>query len=94
MNLKDKLMIAGYLFLMFVMTIGTCNNKKAVVKLQNQVDSLRTEISQRPTLKQLQIENLQNCKRILYDWNTVVRSSVRPDDRMNQYDQEIKKLQN
>jgi hypothetical protein len=41
----------------------------------------------------LQIEKLKSAKMTLYDWNAVVRTVVRPDDRMNWYDQEINRLQ-
>lgn len=37
----------------------------------------------------LEIDRLKTAKSILYDWNTVVRTVVRPDDRMNEYDKEI-----
>jgi hypothetical protein len=40
----------------------------------------------------LEIQRLQTAKLVLYDWNTVVRTTVRPDDRMNEYDVEIAKV--
>ena len=40
----------------------------------------------------LEIQRLQTAKLILYDWNTVVRTVVRPDDRMNEYDVQIANL--
>ena len=39
----------------------------------------------------LEIQRLQTAKLVLYDWNTVVRTVVRPDDRMNEYDIQIAK---
>ena len=43
--------------------------------------------------KEIEIGGLKTSKRTLYDWNAVIRTTVRPDDRMNEYDQEIKKLE-
>lgn len=43
--------------------------------------------------KEIKIEGLRTSKRTLYDWNSVVRTTTRPDDRMNQYDQEIESLE-
>lgn len=60
------------------------------------MDSLQTQLNERPTKKQLEtalkIEGLRSSKRTLYDWNAVIRTTVRPDDQMNAYDQEIKAL--
>jgi len=41
----------------------------------------------------LEIHGLETSKRMLYDNNVIVRTSVRPDDRMNEYDQQIKALE-
>ena len=46
-------------------------------------DELDTRIS---------IEGYEISKRMLYDQNTIVRTTVRPDDRMNEYDGKIKEL--
>jgi hypothetical protein len=43
--------------------------------------------------RMIQIEGLKSSKRVLYDWNSVVRTAVRPDDRMNQYDKDIQLLE-
>jgi hypothetical protein len=59
------------------------------LKVTNQkVDSLSIKMR-----KEIEIGGLKASKRTLYDWNAVVRTTVRPDDRMNQYDEEIKKLE-
>lgn len=61
------------------------------------IDSLQTCINQKPSTKQVQnlvkVEGLRSSKRTLYDWNAVVRTAVRPDDRMNEYDREITTLE-
>ena len=40
----------------------------------------------------LELQRLQTAKLVLYDWNTVVRTVVRPDDRMNEYDIQIARV--
>jgi uncharacterized protein YdcH (DUF465 family) len=61
------------------------------------VDKLNKEIQQVATKAEIdsamQIEGLRTSKRMLYDNNAIIRTTVRPDDRMNEYDAEIKKLQ-
>ena len=78
-------------------TCNSCSNNKKVAKLNSKIDSLRASVDQKPSSKQVErlvkIEGLQSSKRTLYDWNAVVRTAVRPDDRMNQYDQEIQSLE-
>ncbi len=93
-NTRAKL--GFFLSMFFLILVGNCNNsrnRKEISNLQKEIDSLRVEISNHPTRKELMIEGLKTSKRTLYDWNSVVRTSVRPDDRMNQYDEEIKKLE-
>jgi hypothetical protein len=41
----------------------------------------------------MEIEGYEISKRMLYDQNAIVRTTVRPDDRMNEYDKKIKELQ-
>lgn len=43
--------------------------------------------------KRMEIEGLRTSKRTLYDWNTVIRTTERPDDIMNSYDEQIKALE-
>jgi hypothetical protein len=93
---NKKVRIGFFLSLFFLTLLGNCGNrrnKKEITDLQKEIDSLRIEISNHPTHDELAIEGLKISKRTLYDWNSVVRTSVRPDDRMNQYDEEIKNLE-
>lgn len=83
-----------------------CNTASENKKLRKEVSELKSEIhSMDSTLtvnfytkeeldKRLEVEGLRTSKRTLYDWNAVIRTTVRPDDRMNEYDQQIKALQN
>jgi hypothetical protein len=72
--------------------------RKEVTTLSTEIDSLEKVISKLPTLDQIrtevEIEGFKISKRTLYDQNAIVRTTLRPDDRMNEYDQEIEKLRN
>lgn len=78
-------------------TCNSCSQGKKVAKLSSKIDSLQTSVNQKPSTRQMQnmvkVEGLRSSKRTLYDWNAVVRTAVRPDDRMNEYDREIQILE-
>lgn len=79
-----------------VSVLGQCSNSGKLAKLQKQHKKLTERIDSTYTneLKRaVEIEGLRISKRTLYDWNAVVRTAVRPDDRMNEYDQQINALQ-
>ncbi len=40
----------------------------------------------------LEIHSLETARKVVYDNNTIVRTTQRPDDVMNAYDQKIKEL--
>ena len=95
-----------YLFL-FVALINGCNscstnremekNKKRIDTLTIEVSGLRKVLDQKVFSKEemdirMAIEGYEISKRMLYDQNAVVRTTVRPDDRMNEYDTKIKAL--
>ena len=65
-------------------------------KIEYVQDSMMTELESRPTAEEvnilLEIKGLETSKRMLYDQNAIVRTTIRPDDRMNEYDQKIKAL--
>ncbi len=72
--------------------------RKEVTGLKVEVDSLTTEMNDNFYSKEeldirMEIEGLRTSKRTLYDWNAVIRTTVRPDDRMNEYDNQITALQ-
>jgi SNF family Na+-dependent transporter len=99
----------GIIVLLVLFLFGfmqTCNNRRQVEKVtketkavQSELDSLTKIINggyvvQKDELKlMLEIKNLESAKMVLYDWNTVVRTVVRPDDRMHWYDQQIQKCE-
>ena len=78
-------------------TCNSCNARREIVNLKSDMDSLRTETSSKKDIERIgtefQIEGYRISKRMLYDNNTIVRSTIRPDDRMNEYDKEIEKIQ-
>jgi hypothetical protein len=92
-KLHFEKLVLGLLLILFVQQ---CNNSGKISKIEKQekimnqrIDSVYTSDLQ----KMIEIEGLRASKRTLYDWNAVVRSAIRPDDRMNQYDAEIQKIQ-
>lgn len=78
------------LFLMLVVTFQTCSTSKKVSKLGTKVENVPTRSEMQ---KAIQIEGLKTSKRMLYDNNAIIRTAIRPDDRMNEYDEEIKKIE-
>jgi hypothetical protein len=78
-----------------------CSSQKENVKLRKEVDSLtiavdalkKSSYSRNELDIRMQIEGYEVSKRMLYDQNAIVRTTVRPDDRMNAYDTKIKELQ-
>ncbi len=105
-NILDKLnkfVVYAIYFLLVVSLINGCNGcnlQKEVSKLKKEDDSLKVEIQElkaKTYEKQeldvrMEIEGYEISKRMLYDQNAIVRTTVRPDDRMNEYDQKIKEL--
>ncbi len=67
--------------------------RKEIVQLSNQIDSLRGQTySKEETDIRFAIEGYEISKRMLYDQNAIIRTVIRPDDRMNHYDTKISEL--
>ncbi len=89
-----------YLMLVFMILIffNTCGTKSAIKSNSKRLDSLEQTIKIKDSLAieigllEKEINNLELSKNVLFDWNSVVRTAVRPDDRMNEYDFRIGKL--
>jgi hypothetical protein len=104
LNKYGVIVVISLLVLVFLQTCGTRNNSKQTKviaeKILVKLDSIdlnlnRSYIISSEELRLMnEIQKLQTIKQVLYDWNSVVRTVVRPDDRMNYYDTEIKKLEN
>jgi hypothetical protein len=76
--------------------IGQCTNSRRIAKVEKQHKNLVQRIDSTYLIelkKAVEVEGLKISKRTLYDWNSVVRTAVRPDDRMHEYDQQIDKLE-
>ena len=89
-------------------TCNSCTNTIGVDVMSNKIDSLEITIQKNNelmvskeyfgVLAELQnineeIEGLKISKRILYDENAIVRTFIRPDDRMIEYDEKVKILE-
>lgn len=88
----EKIVLA-ILVLLFVQQ---CSTSSKVSKIEKQAKVMNTRIDSVYTSdlkKMIEIEGLKASKRTLYDWNAVVRTAVRPDDRMNEYDAQIEKIE-
>lgn len=89
----EKIVLA----LLVIIFVQQCSTSSRVSKIEKQAKTMNTRIDSVYTSdlkKMIEIEGLRASKRTLYDWNAVVRTAVRPDDRMNQYDAEIQKIEN
>jgi len=51
-----------------------------------------TKVSEQEMEIMLEIVSLETARRVVYDNNTIVRTTARPDDVMNDYDKKIKEL--
>jgi hypothetical protein len=93
-KLHFEKIVLGLLVIIFVQQ---CSTSSRVSKIEKQAKVMNTRIDSVYTSdlkKMIEIEGLKASKRTLYDWNAVVRTAIRPDDRMNQYDAEIQKIEN
>lgn len=90
--------VALIVVLLIINTMQNCSQSKSITKNRKAIieNSLRIDSISGVTPDEFaimaEIQKLQTAKLILYDWNTVVRTTVRPDDRMNEYDNQIAKL--
>lgn len=99
LNFLNKWGLLIILLLTLSIFINTCGVKSHTERLERKITSLEKSISQSDSLdRKLSIINaelitLETALRIVYDQNTVVRTSKRPDDVMNEYNSKIKELQ-
>lgn len=103
--LSKNLMYVFYV-LTFVASFGWfrgCSTSKDLTKMRKELvmtneklDSIivmTNNIDNKEDLDlKLEINGLEISKRLLYDENSIVRTKLRPDDRMNEYDETIKAL--
>lgn len=88
----EKIVLA----LLLIIFVQQCSNSSRISKIEKHAKVMNVRIDSVYTSdlkKMIEIEGLKTSKRTLYDWNAVVRSAIRPDDRMNEYDAEIQKIE-
>lgn len=100
--MNKYLVYAIYLLLVVSIFNGCngCNNsrqnasiRKDVTRLDSTIASMNERTYDKVELDtRMAIEGYEISKRMLYDQNAIVRTTVRPDDRMNEYDGKIKAL--
>lgn len=91
--------------LLFISFFDGCNTKNHIKKTNDNVTEMREEIN--ITYNELdsifytkeevdliiEIQSYKISKRMLYDNNAIVRTKIRPDDRMIEYDKKIEQLE-
>lgn len=87
------------LLISLITFINTCGTKSKIERLDKKVQSMERTIQYNDSINseiniiQTEISNLESTRNIIYFWNAVVRTAVRPDDLMNEYSIKIKALQ-
>ena len=86
--------IYGIFILSLFMGFRSCSTTKENKKLRNEVTKLTTQVDSLKVDMQtiFAIEGYEVSKRMLYDQNAIIRTVVRPDDRMNYYDVKMAEL--
>lgn len=99
----NKYLLWTIWLLLVVSLLNACNGcnsarrdasiRKDVDRLDSAVTTLSAKSYDKDELDtRISIEGYEISKRMLYDQNAIVRTTVRPDDRMNEYDGKIKTL--
>jgi hypothetical protein len=93
----NKFGLTAVLLMLMLSTCNTCNMRRDIAAVSERADSLQLQLNKVYTKEELdarmEVQGLETSKRMLYDQNAIVRTTVRPDDRMNEYDQQIKALE-
>lgn len=92
--------IYAFLFMSVLNTCNGCKTDKEASRIRKDLDSLsvnfdkfKSNVYTKDQLDiQMEINGYEVSKRMLYDQNAIVRTTIRPDDRMNEYDLKIKDL--
>ena len=98
-NFLNKYLLHIMTVLFLVIAMNNCSqsktNKKYVKEINElalEIDSLKKEIPNQKYLELTQKKQMYEFLKLsLYDWNTVVRTTQRPDDIIRGYDLELKK---
>ena len=107
MGLLNKYVVFAIYAFLFIAVVNSCNGcktNKETTRIRKDLDSLtvdfgrfkdhvRSEIYTKDQLDiKMEIEGYEISKRMLFDNNTVVRTTRRPDDILIEYDNKIKEL--
>lgn len=97
MNAKLQYGFYGVLLALCLMnSCNSCNEGTQEARTARAIARIDSTLSLRPTAGAVDTiirrEGLRISKRSLYGQNAVLRTAERPDDLMNQYDQEIDSL--
>lgn len=87
-------------FFLLINLVQNCNQNKKMSEYNDEIvrntisiDSIQRNIYSRHEIQLIgDINRLRAAKLTLYDQNAIVRTKIRPDDRMNEYDVEIEAL--
>lgn len=82
-NYGNMMLVVLVIFLAF----KSCGLSSTLTSTKKEIKALDSSLR-----REIKIEGLRTSKRMLYDNNAIIRTTIRPDDRMNEYDQEIQKL--
>lgn len=102
---KIKIFLNKYLLhivtvLFLVIAMNNCSQSKTNKKYVKEINDLTIELNalkkEIPNQKYLELSQKKQMyeflKLSLYDNNAIVRTVIRPDDRIREYDDEIKKI--
>lgn len=96
LNNYNKIGLVAVTLLCLLSQCNSCRQSRQIDAINTKCDSLQTVLQTVPTRDELnaetELQGLEASKRTLYDWNAVVRTAVRPDDRMAEYDKQISAL--
>jgi len=88
--------MGAIILLLALQTCNSCGTSTKIGKINRRLDAIDSTVATKPskaeTERIIKVEGLRISKRNLYDQNAIVRTTIRPDDRMNDYDSEIDSL--
>lgn len=91
-------LLIGIFILVILMSFRTCSTQRRIERiLVPEIEVIKENVSNNPTAEELkliiEIIGYDISYRMLYDNNTIVRTTKRPDDVMNEYIERKKQLE-
>ena len=101
LNKYGMMILIFFVLMIFINTCGTKSvnerNGRRTDKIENTVSKLDSTLSTKVSNEKidllLKINALEIAREIVYTNNAIVRTSTRPDDAINSYNNQIKELQ-